>query len=373
MQRAASDLAQWLVRGLPNSPALPNGTSRFIVTAAALLLILAITATHQLTPLFEILALGALAALQRLGVGLLLFASVLLVAWVLYFATPFVAIVLPLEIQEFGVAISRLTDNLVDTSAVSPGHAFVSLICRLLTLAIAIAALAGGIRRVACGYRDGIAAVLAAAPLPLLGVTAYGGEIIFRVYLFALPLLAFFAAALFFPSASKKCSAKILAGASLFGFALAVAFVFANNGKDRQYAFAPEDIAAVEWLDETAPKGTLLIEGARLYPSQFRNYENFTYVSLADEPARSRAEVLADPVSVLARWMDTDAYRAEFIILTGNQKAYVDALRIMPPGAFDAMEQALLASPRFRLVHASGGTRIFTLNQAVRGMGEWIH
>jgi len=373
MRRAASDLAQWLVRGLPNPPALPNGASRAIVTAAVLLLILAITATHQLTPLFEISALGMLAAFHRLGIGPFLFAGVLLVAWVLYFATPFVAIVLPIEIQELGVTVSRLTDDLLDTSAISPGHAFVSLVCRSLTLAIAVAALAGGIRRVTLGYRDGLAAALAAAPLLLLAVTAYGGEIIFRVYLFALPFLAFFAAALLFASPRRECSAKVLAGASVFGFALAVAFVFANNGKDRQYAFTPEDIAAVQWLDETAPEGTLLIEGARLYPAQFRNYEHFTYVSLADEPPRSRADVLADPTSVLARWMDTDTYRAAFIILTRNQKAYVDALRIMPPGAFDRMERALLASPRFRLVHAGGGTMIFTLNEAVHGMGEWIH
>jgi hypothetical protein len=279
---------------------------------------------------------------------------------------------LPLEIQEFGVAVSRLTDNLVDTSSVTRGHAFVSLICRLLTSAIAIAALAGGIRRVTYGYRDGLAAALAAAPLPLLGVTAYGGEIIFRTYLFALPFLAFFAATLFFPSPRKERSARTLVVASLFGFTLASAFVIANNGKDRQYAFTPDDIAAAQWLDETAPDGALLIEGARLYPLQFRNYEHFTYVSIADEPAESRAEVLANPVSVLARWMDTDDYRAAFIILTRSQKAYVDALQVMPPGAFDAMEGALLASPRFRLVHARGGTMIFSLNRSVRGMGEWI-
>ena len=372
VSKAAATLARWLERGLPPPSALPNGASRVIVTATALLLILAMTVSHQLTPLVAISALGLLAAFQRLTVGLFLFAGVTVAFWVLYVAAPFVAVVLPVEIRDIGVAMGELSANLADISVVSPGQAFISLICRLLTLGIAIAAIAGGIRRLACGYRDGIAAALAAAPLPLLVVTSYGGEITFRVYLFALPFLAFFAAALFFPSPRHGSSVGTPAVASLIGFALVAAFVFANNGKDRQYAFASEDVAAAQWLYENAPRGTLLVEGATLYPSQFRNVEYFTHVSLADEPADSRAELLAHPVPVLARWLESADYNAAFIILTRNQQAYAEAMGIMPHAGFEKIKQALLASPRFRLVHATSGTMIFSLNQAVRGMGEWI-
>jgi len=368
VSQAMATLAQWLERGLPTPSALPNGASRVVVTATALLLILAMTVSHQLTPLVTISALGILAAFQRLAVGLFLFAGVTVAFWVLYVAAPFVAVVLPVELRAMG----ELSASLVDISVVSPGQAFISLICRLLTLGIAIAAIGGGIRRLACGYRDGVAAALAAAPLPLLVVTSYGGEIMFRVYLFALPFLAFFAAALFFPSPRHGSSVGTPAVTALIGFALAVAFVFANNGKDRQYAFAAEDVAAAQWLYENAPQGTLVVEGAPLYPSQFRNVEYFTHVSLADEPPESRAELLARPARVLARWLDSSDYHAAFIILTRNQQAYVDAMGIMPGGGFEKIKQALLASPRFRLVHATSGTMIFTLNQAVRGMGEWI-
>ena len=34
------------------------------------------------------------------------------------------------------------------------------------------------------------------------------------------------------------------------------------------------------------------------YPSQFKNYEHFDYVLLADEPLDTRARFLADPVDV---------------------------------------------------------------------------
>jgi hypothetical protein len=372
LSQAVAALAQWSARGLPGSIVLPTGATRTIVTATALLLIVAMTVSHQLTPLVAISALGALVALQSLAPGLLLFAGVTVAFWILYVAAPFVAVALPIEIRDIGVAAAQLSGNLADLAVVSTGQALVSLICRLLTFGISIAALAGGLRRRACGYRDGVAAALTIAPLPLLAITSYGGEIMFRVYLFALPFLAFFAAALFFPSPQRGNSVGTLLAALLFGFALAVAFVFANNGKDRQYAFASEDVAAVQWLYDNAPRGTLVVEGSPLYPSLFRNVEYFTPVSIADEPAESRAELLANPASVLAHWLDNDDYRAAFVILTRNQVAYVNAMGIMPHGGFEKIKQALLASPRFRLVHASGGTMIFALNPALRGMGDWI-
>jgi len=360
-------------RGSPIPAGLPSGATRVAVTGAALLLVAAMTVSHQLTPLVAIVALGVLAAFRRASLGLFLFAVVLSAIWILYVAAPFVAAVLPAEMRDLGVAVLQLNGQLADMSIVSRDQALVSLICRTLTLTIAAAALIGGLRRLASGYRDGIATALALSAVPMLAVTSYGGEVIFRVYLFALPFLAFFAATLFFPSPRKGLSVDTATGAALFGAALAIAFVFANNGKDRQYAFAREEVAAMEWLYDRAPPGTLVVEGAHIDPSQFRNVEYFTYVSLADEPPESRADVLAHPVAALARWLDNDEHQAAFVVITRNQKAYVEALGLMPRGALDGIEQALLASPRFRLVHAAGGTNIFAVNQTVRDMGEWVH
>jgi hypothetical protein len=373
LSRIATAFAGSLSRGIPPPSALATGMPRVIMTATALLLIVAMTVSHQLTPLVAISALGVLAALRRIAPGLFLFAGVAVSFWTLYVAAPFVAVVLPAEIREIGLTVGQLGGNLANISVVSPGQALIAVICRILTLGIAAAALTGGVRRLASGYRDGIAAGLAVAPLPLLAVTSYGGEIMFRVYLFALPFLAFFAASLFFPRPRRASSTGTLAVSMLFGFALAVAFVFANNGKDRQYAFASQEVAGVQWLYDNAPQGTLLVEGAPVYPSQARNVEYFTHVSIADEPADSRAKILSDPAAVLAGWLDSSEYHAAFVILTRSQEAYVDAMGLMPGGGFERIKLALLSSPRFRLVHASGGTMIFSLNEAVRGMGEWIN
>src|SRR5262249_34939563 len=122
---------QLSVRGLPEPPTLPNGSSRVIVTGAVLLLILAITVSHQFTPLVAVLALGILAVLRRVSFGIFLFAGVMVALWVLYAAVPFVAVALPGEFRQFGLAVGHFSSNLADISLVSPGQAFIALICRL--------------------------------------------------------------------------------------------------------------------------------------------------------------------------------------------------------------------------------------------------
>jgi hypothetical protein len=203
-------------------------------------------------------------------------------------------------------------------------------------------------------------------------MTSYGGEAIFRAYLFALPFLSLLAIWLFYPTARPRHPIQSAGAAATFALALAVAFVFANNGKDRQYAFAPEDIAVMQRLYSTLPERTLIIEGAYFSPSLFRDIEHVTRVSIADEPLQSRNDLVARPAATLARWLDDDRYKAAFVVITRNQKAYVDDMGIMRTGDLDRIEHALLGSPRFRLLYSAGGTSVFTLNRAVVEGGEWI-
>ena len=65
-------------------------------------------------------------------------------------------------------------------------------------------------------------------------------------------------------------------------------FLFAYYGKERQYYFTPEEVAASEYLYEHAPDRSLLIQGSVNYPSQFKNYEHFDYVLLAAEAPDTR-------------------------------------------------------------------------------------
>lgn len=343
---------------------------RMFWAAVALLLIIAITATHPLTPVALILALAGLAFVGQLSVGYFLFAFFVEAAWLTYYASSYLAGVLPAMVQQFGNTAGDI--RLVDTSTVSHGQMMVSFASRSLTAAIAAMALWGGVRRLLAGYRDSTAAVLTLAPAFLLVATAYGGEIVFRVYLFALPFLAFFAAALFYPTPWNDRDLWQRGSIGAIGVLFACGFVMANNGKDRQYRFTPAEVEAADWLYRNAPKGALIVEGSNNYPYQFRNYENFTFVTISDEAKPSVAAILADAAGELGRWLQGSPSGAGFVITTRSQKAYVDDLGVLPRGALTAIEEALVASPHFRLVHATEDAKIFSTNDQAGAVGNWV-
>ncbi len=155
------------------------------------------------------------------------------------------------------------------------------------------------------------------------------------------------------------------------GALLSVAFVLANNGKDRQYTFTHDEVEVSQWLYANAPAGSMLIEGAPNYPEQFMNYEHFAYVPISMESKQSIAAVLADPAGELSRWLQGRPPGTAFIYITRSQKAYVDDLRVMPRGSLDSIESALLTSARFRLVKATSDAKVFAPDGAGIKMGEW--
>ncbi|MCP8894996.1 hypothetical protein KYK29_08640 [Shinella daejeonensis] len=333
--------------------------TRVFAAVLALAIILAIVVTHQLTPLVVILAAAALTALGWLAPGYLIFALVAELLWLLWGAAPFVYEQIQNELSAIG-ALSEATAKLARTAVVSPDRAWVVLIGRILSASIVLVALCGGLRRLLAGFWDLTAFSLFIVPAPLMAV-AYGGEAVFRVYLFTSPFLAFFAAAIFFPSPKNGRPAVVLPLLAIACFLSAVGFLFANNGKDREYRFTPDEVATAEWLYSTAPPGSLLIEGARSYPSQFMNYENFSYLPLSEESTDTKDRIAADPDGVLARWMGDPRWSDAYVILTRSQKVYLDASGNMRPGQIEAIEEALLTSPRFLLVRASANAKVFRL------------
>ena len=139
------------------------------------------------------------------------------------------------------------------------------------------------------------------------------------------------------------------------------AFLVAYYGNDRQYYFTPAEVAAAKYLYSHAPNNSLLIEGTRNSPGQFKNYERFEYVTLSREPRQSSARVLARPASVLSDWMSAPGHRAAYVFITRGQKAEVNSLGALPRGSLTRLERTLLGSPEFRVVYRNRDATIFSL------------
>lgn len=216
--------------------------------------------------------------------------------------------------------------------------------------------------------------ILALAPGTLLAANSYGGEIVFRVLLFALPFLSIAGARAFFPSPHHGRSPATLLAFASTSLILTAGLVFAYYGKERTTRFSPNEVAATEWLYDTAPAGSLMVSGTLDYPWAWRGYERYDYVPLGVEPARIRRGIESDPVATLTKLMAP--YPTAYLVLTKAQEASIDMTGVMESGTLQRADMALrqtgtlqgrlqrLGKPWFEVVHESPGATIFELEGA---------
>jgi hypothetical protein len=322
------------------------------------LLLVAIASAHALTSVMAVIAVGAAVVVRRSGVRWLpLAAGAITVVWDRVFAWDYVHANASGTFAQIRLPWSTTESSLTAVGKLSADQAFVAHVARGLVVGMVALAAVGAARQWQAGRLDRFAAALAAAPVLLFASGNYDGEILFRIYLFSVPFLAFLAASLF--AAHGRSWAPALTG----GVAALVltAFVVAYYGKEHSNYFTPAEVSATNYLYTHAPAGSLLIEGTHNYPAQWKNYERFSYVTIANEPAGNVRRLLADPAGVLASWMAP--HRSSFVILTRSQEIDVDANGAMPRGSVDRIQSALAASPRFRVVRRNADATIFALRR----------
>ncbi len=338
----------------------PLGRAGLLLIVVLLFIVIALS--HQLTPLITIGSLTALVLFRRINLQVLpVIMIVITLAWSLNASTSLLEHQLGGIIETIGELTGNIDAGLTDLSQASSGHQLIAQIGRVLTVSIMGLATLGGIRWWREGNWDVSAVLLGLTPFAILVALSYGGEILFRVYLFALPFMAFLAATLYIPSTTVTSTRRTIVTTIVLSGALLCALLFSYLGKERQYYFTRDEVAAAEYLYSIGPPGSLLIEGGRNYPSQFHNYENFTYVPISREDPDKYLELVADPVTTLSRWLDNDDYAATYLIITRSQKAEIDAFSGMPPGSLDAIQAVLQESPQFEVIYSNADAVIFNL------------
>ena len=341
---------------------------RLALGAMVLLLTLAIVSSHQLTPfilLSAVLALVLFSYCSWHSLPLIIFFMTLF--WLNLPARTYFYANLKELYETLGQPGFNIGSNLANLSLLSRDQLIVASAGRGLSALISLAAIAGIIRRMAHNILDMPAILLAAAPLPMLLVSSYGGEIIFRVYFFALPFAAFLASGLVFVGApqargeNQPDKRSWITGAFVTGMSIVLlaGLLLSYYGKERQYHFTAQEVQAARIIYQNAPANTLLIEGSRNYPSQFLNYENFIYVPLDREPGETITKVLSQPDKVLGEWMTDKRYSDAYLIITRSQKAYINAVGGMPAGSLEMVEDRLRKSPNFIIVYDSPDAVVF--------------
>lgn len=341
--------------GLPAVAPAPGRQAAAL--AIALVLIAAIVPSHQLTPIALIVALGALAVGGCLRTpGLAVIAVVLTVAWNTYGASGYTPEAIRDVLETLGRAEGNLGASLADPTQFGPGAVFVAVVTRATSAFVGLLAVAGWLRRFAAGRLDLPPTLLLLSPLVLIGATSYGGEILFRVYFFALPFMAFYGALLFYPRQARGTGRATLAGLLAVSGALVFGFVFAYFGKDYANRFSANEQAATEYLVRTAPAGSLVIEGNGNYPSRFDHYEQFVMYPLAEWPRAEKTWDRPETAAELAAIIAAEQPPAAYVVFTNSM---ITGLSRDGIAYLTSLERDVAASAEFTRVWSTPDARIY--------------
>jgi hypothetical protein len=328
-------------------------------------LMAAIASSHQLTPFMLLGALILLVVFRQLRPRTLpLLMAAITVGWIVYGGLPWLKANTAQVFSGVGDPWGNIGAHIVGQGQVPTGQIVVDWGSRAISVAIGLLALIGFWRYRRHHDKQARSSwnrlvVLVMAALPAVVANNYGGEIIFRVYLFALPFMAVAAAAAFFPTAEKSWSPAPAALLAVAGITLVGGFSLGNYGQEAINYLNPSEVAAASWLYRTAPRGAELISADSNYPWAFVHYDWYNYAFLNAPTSFSQA-VLRAPVKTVTRAMARSPGPA-YLILTYSQSADLRLNGLWPPGAYERVARALLRSRNFKVVYRKGDAMILQL------------
>jgi hypothetical protein len=336
---------------------------RLLIVLALVPIMTAIVPTHQLTPLMLISGLVVLTVFCRQRVAILALLMIgFTVAWDLTFARPFIVQNLYWIQASVGTLGANAHSGFINLAGASRGQVVVAQVDRIHSAAVMVLATIGFCRRFR-DRRELALPLLAVAPMPLILANDYGGEMIFRLYLFGLPFAAFYAAACFFPSEQagrSRWTGLVLPTVLLL---LIPGFALSYYGKEQTNYFSPQELEASRFVYGIAPRGSLLVTATSDFPWAFVNYEFYDYQRFALEGLKERQAVLDDPVGTVEKIMDLQRHHHTYLLLTRSQAAENDMTGMMPPGSVARIEQTLTHSPEFTVIYRNPDAVVITLAQ----------
>jgi hypothetical protein len=285
--------------------------------------------------------------------------AVILGAWISFFAAAFVSGHADQLAAGVGAIGANLDAGVSQRVRGDSGHLLVTHARLALTAVLWILAVVEVVRRRRRGHDDIAAIALLAAPLTLVVLQPYGGEIPLRVVLFSLPFVAFFIASL-----ARRVPAVATAAVAV---ALVPVFLLTYYGNEQMSWFSRAEVAGVDRLYAVAPAGSALVAWTTSLPWESRDYTEHryrvvtrdpTWAAMVRMPPGSRRQL--EGVAAIMASARHDAY----LVITRSQKADVDMNGLGTRGSLDRVDAALRRSPAFRLLYANRDASVFALAPA---------
>jgi hypothetical protein len=248
----------------------------------------------------------------------------------------------------------------------NPDHAvrIVSLAARILTFGIWILGVIGFFRQPR-GQRSVLVAVMAIAPFAFLGGQSYGGEAIYRVYLFSLPWFALMAAS---GIVGKRLtfSATSVFVQTLTVLTLTSLFLIAYFGLEQVNTVRPSEVTAMNAFYEKAPAGSLLVAGGQgmpmrssaAYAADAKAGNTDTPPSLSSDPRFNNHVLGKADIPALDEYVDS-FNRPGFLVISTSTIVYAHAYGQLPDGSLESLERAVATDPGWKIWYTSTDARIY--------------
>jgi hypothetical protein len=346
-------------------PSPPAGGHRGWAIAAALALTAVIAATHQLSP-YEVA--GSVIVLVLLG---------LVRPWWLALAVPAVPVLYLIPrfrtvSGDFGIFESfNIFGNASGTAQNwgTVGQATSALAVRALTLAVwGLVALVVWRNRRSIG-RILAALALAIVPFGLLFAQNYGGEAIYRVYLFSAPWCAFLIA-YFVVSWAPRWKHAQWTGIGAATLVLVLALAGTVQGRHGQLSVDQQDaasIAAARYLYQHGEPGATIVLATPDFPSRITaNYGQFNTTLPVGEPdlvtgAKLTGILDGDAIPPIESFAQSFDGTTVYLVISDEMRRQAHYFGYLPDGSLDALQAALAEAPQWSVFYRNSGVTIYQL------------
>lgn len=363
------------VPGVPGARALSlftdapaRGGWRLAPFGLLLVLTGAIVTSHPLTPMMLIsflLLLSLPRANRAVVLPVLAAAAGLTLLWDATVARPYLASNISALVGALSSPDRNAVSGFAGLAAAAPAQVMASWVDRGLTATVLLLALAAACRR---RWRRTPLPLLLLAPFPLLLANPYGGEMIFRAYLFALPAAAFLIATLIartprFPRTGTVVRSVVL-------LALLAGTLCGYYSKEAINYFTPQEVAAGQYLAQNAPPGSQIVVLTADLPGFELRYEQRVRTVLAQQTVADRRALLADPASTLESTMsDPAVVGPSYLVLTRAQVAECQLTGVFPADTLGKVRLAAAGMSTLRPVFANHDAVIYRHVTPVVGTG----
>jgi len=341
------------------------GSARALSLALVFAVFAVVVVSHQLSPYLVVfgVALCTAAGLIRprwvvVGLGLLTIAY--LVPHLPYLRNSHNLSGSPLNPRDILNALSNPFDNAqssgFDGRQPLPGRSLTALGAPALILGMWVLATIGAFRRLRAGRPVLLLVLLTASPAFLAFGQNYGGEAIFRIYLFSLPWAATLASSALAPRSGRWSRLRGgMVAVALVG--VAALFLSSFYGSIELYRVRPGAVAATRYFYDHAEPGSVLGLGAPNVPARVAaNYDEFL-VGSTPPPLTEVTELQghrlgAGDLPTLSRLYQQHFFSSPgkvYLSLSADQDVYAEVLGYMPKGSIAGLDRALADSPQWRV------------------------